>query len=202
MRLMQCGTAAAFVSLVLIGSAQAQQPCTCAGAGDYASGPIYPTAPVSEPPISQALPSQPLVTEFVAGDPILGGMSQDQPVVTGELITPASIPSITPVVTGELITPATTPSITPIVTGEVSMSTPISTLAPVVTSFPARQQVLPYSYWVLAPNPSRVYVDYGEIDRFPFYGRPYGNPSDRWSWYYLGGGDSRYLAKYYYPILQ
>ena len=185
MRLMQCGTAAAFVSLILIGSAQAQQPCNCTGSGVYASGPIYPTAVVSEPLISQTSVSQPVVTEFVAGDPVLGGISQDQPVATGELITPG-----------------TTPSITPVVTGEVIMSTPIWTPAPVVTGFPAQQQVLPYSYWVLAPNPSRVYVEYGEIDRFPFYGQPYGNPTDRWSWYYLGGGDSRYLAKYYYPILQ
>jgi len=139
----------------------------------------------SEPIVSQAVVSQPVVTEFVASSPVLGGIIQDQPVATGEVFTPVPIPTFAPVVTGEAIMPA-----------------PVPTLTPVVTSLPAVQQVLPYSYWVLAPNPSRVYVEYGEIDRFPFYGRPYGNPSDRWSWYYLGGGDSRYLAKYYYPILQ
>jgi hypothetical protein len=62
--------------------------------------------------------------------------------------------------------------------------------------------ILPYSYWVLAPNPSRIYVEYGTADQFPFYGRAYGNPSDRWSWYYMGGGSSRYLARYYYPLLR
>jgi hypothetical protein len=168
MRLMKCGTAAAFVSLILIGTDKAQQPCNCAGAGVYPSGPVYPTTMASEPIVSQAVVSQPVVTEFVASAPILGGIIQDQPVATGEVFTPAPIP----------------------------------TVAPVVTSLPAVQQVLPYSYWVLAPNPSRVYVEYGEIDQFRYQGRAYGNPSDRWSWYYLGGGDSRYLAKYYYPILQ
>ena len=168
MRLMQFGTAATFVSSILIGSAKAQQPCACTGAGVYASGPAYSTALAGEPLIGQAVASQPLVTEFVASDSALGGISLDQPLVAGEVITPASIP----------------------------------TVAPLVTSLPAQGQVLPYSYWVLAPNPSRVYVGYGEIDRFPYYGRAYGNPSDRWSWYYLGGGDRRYLAKYYDPILQ
>jgi hypothetical protein len=62
--------------------------------------------------------------------------------------------------------------------------------------------ILPYSYWVSAPNPARIYVEYGTADQFPFYGRPYGNPGDRWSWYYMGGGSSRYLARYYYPLLR
>ena len=61
---------------------------------------------------------------------------------------------------------------------------------------------MPYSYWVSAPKPARIYVEYGASDRFPFQGRAYGSPSDRWSWYYMGGGDSRYLAKYYYPPLR
>ena len=74
--------------------------------------------------------------------------------------------------------------------------------APVVMTFPTQGQVMPYSYWVSAPKPARIYVEYGAIDQFPFQGRAYGNPSDRWSWYYMGGGDSRYLAKYYYPPLQ
>ena len=74
--------------------------------------------------------------------------------------------------------------------------------APVVTPFPTQGQVMPYSYWVSAPKPARIYVEYGASDQFPFQGRAYGNPSDRWSWYYMGGGDSRYLAKYYYPPLR
>ncbi len=75
-------------------------------------------------------------------------------------------------------------------------------VAPVVTTFRTQGQVMPYSYWVSAPKPARMYVEYGVSDQFPFQGRAYGNPSDRWSWYYMGGGDSRYLAKYYYPPLR
>jgi hypothetical protein len=63
-------------------------------------------------------------------------------------------------------------------------------------------QVLPYSYYVTAPYPARAYVGFGSTDSFPFYGRAYGNPGDRWSWYYMGGGDRRYLARYYYPLLR
>jgi hypothetical protein len=140
---------------------------------------------VSAPTVSQTVASQPVVTEFVTSDPVLGGISLDHPLVAGEVITPASIPTVTPAVAGEVITPV-----------------PFPTVTPVVISLPAQGQVLPYSYWVLAPNPSRVYVEYGEIDQFPYHGRAYGNPGDRWSWYYLGGGNGRYLAKYYYPILQ
>jgi hypothetical protein len=125
-----------------------------------------------------ALVSEPIVSQAVAS----------QPVVT-EFV--ASAPMLGGIIQDQ-----------PVVTGEVFMPTPIPTVAPVVTSLPAQEQVMPYSYWVLAPNPSRVYVEYGELDRFPYHGRAYGNPSDRWSWYYLGGGDSRYLARYYYPILQ
>jgi len=76
------------------------------------------------------------------------------------------------------------------------------TVAPAITAYPSQGSVMPYSYWVTAPSPARIYAGYGAIDQFPFYGRPYGNPSDRWSWYNLGGGDSRYLAKYYYPPLR
>lgn len=72
----------------------------------------------------------------------------------------------------------------------------------VVTSFSSQDNALPYSYWVSAPNPARVYIEYGSFDQFPFHGRAYGSPGDRWSWYNLGGGNSRYLAKYYYPPLR
>jgi hypothetical protein len=78
---------------------------------------------------------------------------------------------------------------------------PAGTVAPGVDVPSVRGGVWPYSYYVLTPYPARGYIEYGSGDQFPFYGRAYGNPGDRWSWYYMGGGDSRYLAKYYYPIL-
>jgi hypothetical protein len=70
------------------------------------------------------------------------------------------------------------------------------------SSTPSQQILLPYSYYVVAPAPARVYVPYGANDQFPFLGRAYGNPGDRWSWYSLSGGSSRYLARYYYPPLR
>ena len=70
------------------------------------------------------------------------------------------------------------------------------------SSTPPQQVLLPYSYYAVAPAPARVYVPYGANDQFPFLGRAYGNPGDRWSWYTLGGGSSRYLARYYYPPLR
>lgn len=81
-------------------------------------------------------------------------------------------------------------------------SAPAGSSVPIVTSFPTQGEVLPYSYWVAAPNPARVYVEYGSVDQFPFHGRPYGSPSDRWSWYGMSGGSSRFLARYYYPPLR
>lgn len=78
----------------------------------------------------------------------------------------------------------------------------VSTTTPGMTTISTQGQVLPYSYWVSAPQPARIYVKYGAADQFPFQGRAYGSPNDRWSWYYMGGGDSRYLAKYYYPPLR
>jgi hypothetical protein len=60
-----------------------------------------------------------------------------------------------------------------------------------------RTPVLPYSYYAAFPNAPRIYVGYGAND-FPFYGQPYGNPSDRWSWAYMTNG-SRGLDRYYYP---
>jgi hypothetical protein len=77
--------------------------------------------------------------------------------------------------------------------------TSYSYVGPIASSPPV---ILPYSYYVLAPMPSRIYLPYGATDQFPFQGRAYGNPSDRWSWYYMGGGPSRYLARYYYPPLR
>jgi hypothetical protein len=78
---------------------------------------------------------------------------------------------------------------------------PVSSAVPGVSVPATSGGVWPYSYYVLSPYPARGYVDYGPLDQFPFHGRAYGNPGDRWSWYYMGGGDRRYLAKYYYPLL-
>ena len=60
--------------------------------------------------------------------------------------------------------------------------------------------IMPYSYYVNFPEPSRVYVGYGANDGFPFQGQAYGHAGDRWSWSAMstGGGS---LAKYYYQIL-
>jgi len=59
----------------------------------------------------------------------------------------------------------------------------------------------PYSYYAAPYSlPARYYVGYGSND-FPFYGRPYGHPYDRWSWPYLSGGYQGALARYYYPPL-
>lgn len=40
-----------------------------------------------------------------------------------------------------------------------------------------------YSYWTAAYYgfPPRIYAGYGSND-FPYHGRPYGSPSDPWSW--------------------
>lgn len=105
----------------------------------------------------------------------------------------ASSPVITggPVILGASVAP-------PVVLGEGVVATSIVS----GPAAPAGGQVLPYSYYVTSPSPARIYVDYGPGDQFPFYGRAYGNPGDRWSWYYMGGGDRRYLAKYYYPLLR
>jgi hypothetical protein len=107
------------------------------------------------------------------------------PVITGTLISE-------PVVAGGSVG-------LPVVSGEILTAIPTTS---VVTTYPAQGQIMPYSYWVLAPQPSRIYVEYGTSDQFPFYGRAYGSPNDRWSWYNMGGGGSRYLAKYYYPPLR
>ena len=115
-----------------------------------------------------------VVTGQVLSQPQAVGTVVGQPVVTGGIV---GQPINSGVVTGGPVTNAGTTSIAP-----------------------AQGQILPYSYWV--SSPSRIYVEYGPVDQFPFHGRPYGSPNDRWSWYYMGGGPSRYLAKYYYPILQ
>jgi hypothetical protein len=56
----------------------------------------------------------------------------------------------------------------------------------------------PYSYYAAYPNPARAYVSYGNDD-FPFYGRSYGHPYDRWTWPYMSGSYTSGLARYYDP---
>ncbi|WP_406694926.1 hypothetical protein V5E97_28180 [Singulisphaera sp. Ch08] len=58
--------------------------------------------------------------------------------------------------------------------------------------------VPPYSYYAAFPGPARGYEGYGTND-FPFYGQPYGGPSDRWSWSAMSTDRFGGLARYYYP---
>jgi hypothetical protein len=62
--------------------------------------------------------------------------------------------------------------------------------------------VPPYSYYAAIQRgiPARTYIGYGAED-YPFYGRPYGKPTDPWSWAYISGGYRNALAHYYYPPL-
>src|SRR5947209_7024294 len=58
-----------------------------------------------------------------------------------------------------------------------------------------------YSYWTAAyyGYPPRIYVGYGSND-FPYYGRPYGSPSDPWSWPAMAGYAAGIPTRYY-PVL-
>ena len=136
---------------------------------------------------------------YVAGS-VVTGQVLSQPLAPGRSSSPGVVGQ--PIVAGEIVGQ-------PIVTGGI-VGQPINsgvviggpvTYVGTSTIVPAQGQILPYSYWV-STAPSRVYVEYGPGDQFPFHGRPYGSPNDRWSWYTMGGGASRYLAKYYYPILR
>jgi hypothetical protein len=74
--------------------------------------------------------------------------------------------------------------------------------APVVNPTAAPGVVRPYSYYAApAGVNAREYVPYGPTDNFPFHGRPYGHPTDRWSWQYMSTNPSGPLAHYYYPPL-
>ncbi|WP_165228366.1 hypothetical protein [Aquisphaera insulae] len=88
------------------------------------------------------------------------------------------------------------------IVGDVVTSVPSA--APGVVQGYGQGGVYPYSYWVAPPGQAREYVPYSAsgTEPFPFYGRAYGSPGDRWSWYYMGGGDNRYLARYYYQLLR
>lgn len=67
---------------------------------------------------------------------------------------------------------------------------------PVYTTSP--YGLIPYSYYAAIPFPARGYVGYGYND-FPYYGRPYGSPSDPWSWAYMSTAPNAGLVRYYYP---
>jgi hypothetical protein len=69
------------------------------------------------------------------------------------------------------------------------------------TSAPYSPAIMPYSYYVNFPAPSRIYVGYGPNDGFTYQGQAYGHAGDRWSWGAMstGGGS---LARYYYQILR
>lgn len=60
--------------------------------------------------------------------------------------------------------------------------------------------IAPYSYFA-APEgfPARTYVGLGQSDLFPFHGRPYGYPYDRWTWSGMSGSPPQSLIRYYYP---
>ena len=155
--------------------AAAQSTYAYPSGGGYVAGAVVAgQAPSNPRPPARCRPAR--GPGGVVGQPIVVGEVAGQPIATGGII---GQPVDSGVVIGGPITHVGTSAITPV-----------------------QGPVLPYSYWVSHPAPSRVYVEYGPGDQFPFHGRPYGSPNDRWSWYYMGGGPSRYLAKYYYPILQ
>jgi hypothetical protein len=57
-----------------------------------------------------------------------------------------------------------------------------------------------YSYWTAAyyGYPPRIYIGLGgNADDFPYYGRPYGSPSDPWSWPAMAGYPSGIPTRYY-----
>ncbi len=60
-----------------------------------------------------------------------------------------------------------------------------------------------YSYWTAAyyGYPPRIYVGYGSpANDFPYFGRPYGSPSDPWSWPAMAGYAAGIPTRYY-PVL-
>jgi hypothetical protein len=60
-----------------------------------------------------------------------------------------------------------------------------------------------YSYWTAAyyGYPPRTYIGLGgKSQDFPYYGQPYGSPSDPWSWPAMAGY-SKGIPTRYYPVL-
>lgn len=59
--------------------------------------------------------------------------------------------------------------------------------------------VPPYSYFAAPPGqPARIYEG---PTGYPYYGKPYGHPYDRWTWPYKSGAPDANLERYYYPPL-
>jgi hypothetical protein len=57
-----------------------------------------------------------------------------------------------------------------------------------------------YSYWTAAyyGYPPRLYIGLNSpADDFPYYGRPYGSPSDPWSWPAMAGYPNGVPTRYY-----
>jgi hypothetical protein len=57
-----------------------------------------------------------------------------------------------------------------------------------------------YSYWTAAyyGYPPRLYIGLNApADDFPYYGRPYGSPSDPWSWPAMAGYPNGVPTRYY-----
>ena len=60
-----------------------------------------------------------------------------------------------------------------------------------------------YSYWTAAYYgiPPRTYVPYGAgPNDFPYYGQPYGSPSDPWSWPAMAGYANGVPTRYYQVV--
>jgi hypothetical protein len=84
------------------------------------------------------------------------------------------------------------PALAPTVT--VSYGTPGGIPAANYTYAPS------YSYWTAAyyGYPPRIYVGLGaEANDFPYYGQPYGSPSDPWSWSAMAGYAAGIPTRYY-----
>jgi len=78
------------------------------------------------------------------------------------------------------------------------VSAPLVAPAPPLTLDSGSGNVFYYSYYMAPSQPARVYVGYGAND-YPFYGSPYGSPSDRWSWEAMSNHPYSALDRYYYP---
>jgi hypothetical protein len=80
-------------------------------------------------------------------------------------------------------------------TGSGSLTTSYPSQNWAVFNAPAPSRTFYYSYYAAPGVAAREYVGPPE---FPFYGRPYGHPTDRWSWANLSAGPQGSLARYYY----
>jgi hypothetical protein len=197
MRPMLAGFLVALGCSIFALKAEAQSVYVYSSGGRYVAGSVVTGQVLAQPQVVGTVVGQPVVTGGIVGEQIVAGGIVGEPIATGGFV---GQPVGSGVVVGEPIVAGGIVG-QPVITGEVVNVAP-TTYIGTSAALPAQGQILPYSYWVSAPAPARVYVEYGAGDQFPFHGRAYGSPSDRWSWYNMGGGASRYLAKYYYPILQ